>query len=138
MEFLGSRTAWDGSYGAALREAARKVGIAVIGPPLDAPFHGAEYRRMFAAMVAEGTGAVIVSDLPDNSIYQRLIVELAEQNRLPAIYPFRETVTAGGLMAYAFDFPDLLRHAADQVDLILRGTKAGDIPISFGQNTNPR
>jgi putative ABC transport system substrate-binding protein len=129
MEFLGSRYAWDGSYGAALREAAQKVGIAVVGPPLDAPFHEAEYRRMFAAMVAEGTGALIVSDLLDNFTYRRLIVELAEQSRLPAIYPNREFAEIGGLMAYAFDIADLGLHYADQVDLILKGTKASDIPI---------
>jgi putative ABC transport system substrate-binding protein len=129
IEFLGSRAAWNGPYGAAIRAAAQKVGIAVIGPPLDAPFHEAEYRSMFAAMAAEGTGAVIVSDLPDNFIYRRLIIELAEQGRLPAIYPFREFAKTGGLMAYAIDLADLGRHGADQIDLILKGTKAGDIPI---------
>jgi ABC-type uncharacterized transport system substrate-binding protein len=129
IEFLGSRAAWNGPYGAAIRAAAQKLGIAVIGPPLDAPFHEAEYRRMFAAMMTEGTEAVIISDLPDNFIYQRLIVELAEQNRLPVIYPFREFAKIGGLMAYAIDLADLGRHGADQIDLILKGTKAGDIPI---------
>jgi putative tryptophan/tyrosine transport system substrate-binding protein len=129
MEFLGSRMAWDGPYGGALREAARRFGIAVVGPPFDAPFHEEEYRRMFAAMVAEGTGAIVVSDLPDNSIHRQLVVELANENRLPAIYPLREFVEIGGLMAYAFDDADVGRHAAGQIDFILKGTKPADIPI---------
>jgi putative ABC transport system substrate-binding protein len=54
---------------------------------------------------------------------------LAEKSRLPAIYPWREYVEAGGLMAYASDFGELGRRMADDVHEILNGATPGDIPI---------
>jgi putative ABC transport system substrate-binding protein len=61
--------------------------------------------------------------------YSRLIVELVEKNRLPAIYPDQAYVDAGGLMAYQGDPSELGRRLADDVHDILNGAKAGDIPI---------
>ena len=61
--------------------------------------------------------------------YRQLIPELADQARLPAIYPYREFVEAGGLIAYSPDFTELARRFAQQVHEILNGAKAGDIPI---------
>jgi putative ABC transport system substrate-binding protein len=58
-----------------------------------------------------------------------LIVELAEKNRLPAIYPWREYMEAGGLMAYATDLVELFRRMANDVHQILDRAKPGDIPI---------
>jgi putative tryptophan/tyrosine transport system substrate-binding protein len=54
---------------------------------------------------------------------------LAMSARLPAIYPYREYVDAGGLISYGANFPDMFRRAADLVDKILRGAKPGDIPV---------
>ena len=58
-----------------------------------------------------------------------MIVDLAEKSRLPAIYPFRDYVEAGGLMAYETDLAELFRRMADDVHQILNGVKPGDIPI---------
>jgi putative ABC transport system substrate-binding protein len=49
--------------------------------------------------------------------------------RLPTIYNQGEYVEAGGLMSYGANFPDLFRRAGDYVDKILRGTKAGELPV---------
>jgi putative tryptophan/tyrosine transport system substrate-binding protein len=57
------------------------------------------------------------------------IITLALAMRLPAIYGTRDYVTAGGLMSYGANFPDLFRRAADYVDKILRGAKPADIPV---------
>jgi putative tryptophan/tyrosine transport system substrate-binding protein len=127
--FLFSRRIWDAPYGAMVREATSKAGVSLIGPPLDAPLAEAEYRRVFAAMMHEGAEALLVGDQPENFTNRRLIVELTEMGRLPAISPYREHVELGGLMAYAYDLGDMGRGAADQVDQILRGTKPGEIPI---------
>jgi putative ABC transport system substrate-binding protein len=54
---------------------------------------------------------------------------LALGARLPTIFPFRNYVEAGGLMAYGPSFPNLFRRAADFVDKILRGANPGDIPV---------
>jgi putative ABC transport system substrate-binding protein len=69
--------------------------------------------------------------LPDvtTTVHGQLIVRLAVQHRLPAIYPWRHFVTAGGLMCYAVDLPDLWRRSASYVDRILKGEKPGDLPV---------
>jgi putative tryptophan/tyrosine transport system substrate-binding protein len=57
------------------------------------------------------------------------IIDLAARFDLPAVYPFRDMVAAGGLAFYGIDFLDLWRGAATYVDRILRGTKPADLPI---------
>ena len=60
---------------------------------------------------------------------RRLIPELALKARLPSVFHHAQWVEAGGLMSYGFNFPQMWRSAADMVDKILRGAKAGDIPM---------
>jgi len=60
---------------------------------------------------------------------RRRLVDLAAKNRLPTVYPWREGVDAGGLMAYGANFADLYRRAATYVDKILKGTKPADLPV---------
>ena len=54
---------------------------------------------------------------------------LALGARLPTMYSFREGMDTGGLMSYGADMTSLWRRAAELTDRILRGTKAGDIPV---------
>jgi putative ABC transport system substrate-binding protein len=54
---------------------------------------------------------------------------LAGSYRLPAIYSYREFVELGGLMAYAYDIGELWRQLANYTDLVLKGTKPGELPI---------
>jgi putative tryptophan/tyrosine transport system substrate-binding protein len=60
---------------------------------------------------------------------RKRIVELAGKYRLPAIYPQKEFVEAGGLMSYGPDTTDLFRRAAVYVDKILKGAKPADLPV---------
>jgi putative tryptophan/tyrosine transport system substrate-binding protein len=128
---LTSRWVWEGPLGmAALRPAAERMGVSIIGPPLEeGTVQEAEYQCVFDAMIQGRADAVIVGDGAANLTYRRLIVELAAKSRLPTIYAYREQVEVGGLMAYAPDLLDVYRRAAGYVDQILKGTKAGDIPI---------
>jgi putative ABC transport system substrate-binding protein len=57
------------------------------------------------------------------------ITNFASEQRLPAMYPFREFVDLGGLMSYGADLGDLFRRAAGYVDKVLKGTKPSDLPV---------
>jgi putative tryptophan/tyrosine transport system substrate-binding protein len=71
---------------------------------------------------------MIVSSAGGFWAHRRLIVELVEKNRLPAIHPIREAVELG-LMAYASDLAAVWRRIADVVHEVLNGAKPSDIPI---------
>jgi putative ABC transport system substrate-binding protein len=60
---------------------------------------------------------------------RKRIVELAAQHRLPGLYPYRQVVDAGGLMAYDSYTSNLKAGTAEYVDKILKGAKPGDLPI---------
>jgi putative ABC transport system substrate-binding protein len=57
------------------------------------------------------------------------IVDFAARNHLPAVYPYRELVEAGGLMSFGPSYADMHRRAATYVDKILKGAKPSDLPI---------
>src|SRR5437588_3504333 len=126
--FLGMREGWEGSSGQVLRDAAGRLGISLVFmfPPKGTP---SEIERVFAAMEQQRLDAVLVSGEGDLYAHRKLIAELTGKYRLPAMFPYRDHVEAGGLMAYAVDLAELLRRMADDVHQILRGAKAGDIPI---------
>jgi putative ABC transport system substrate-binding protein len=109
-----SRVAWlaspavrESPIGAALREAAQRMKISIVGPPLDPPFEEAGYRRVFEAMMQEGVDALVVDYQAENFTNRQLIVGFAEKARIPAIYPSRLFAEVGGLMAYGMDIRDL-------------------------------
>ena len=82
----------------------------------------------FAMMREQRAGALIVDSSPFFMHHNR-IVDRAGKHRLPAIYPFRDYVDAGGLMSYGISITDLWRRAAVYVDKILKGAKPADLPI---------
>ena len=126
--YLTLRAVWDGKVGAAMRVAAQRTGISLVGHVLTDPIEEAAYRRAFA-MAMERVDALIVGDEPENYTHRRLIVELAERSRLPTVYPNRLFAEAGGLLSYGIDHADVLRYAASQIDRVLKGTKPGEIPF---------
>jgi putative tryptophan/tyrosine transport system substrate-binding protein len=85
--------------------------------------------KAIAASAREINPSLMV--LPDvtTTVHRELIVKLAGQHRLPAIYPWRHFVTAGGLMTYAVNLPALWRRAASYVDQVLRGEKPANLPV---------
>jgi putative ABC transport system substrate-binding protein len=63
------------------------------------------------------------------TIQRALIIGLAARHKLPAVYPYRFFVEAGGLVSYGPNLIDLYRRTARYVDRILKGEKPGDLPI---------
>jgi putative ABC transport system substrate-binding protein len=74
------------------------------------------------------TGLIVLPD-PMFSTYRALIFELAANQRHPAIYPFRNFAKDGGLLSYGINISDQIRKSAFYVDLILKGTHPGDLPV---------
>jgi putative ABC transport system substrate-binding protein len=89
----------------------------------------ADVDRAFSEMTRARAGALTVLTSVMFTIERRRLVDLAAKNRLPAVYPQREFVDAGGLMAYGPNSADLFRRAATYVDRILKGAKPGDLPV---------
>ena len=85
--------------------------------------------KAFESIEGSSVQALIV--LTDAILYSQRdrIVALAAERRLPAMYFFRDFVTAGGLMSYAPSDADLFRRAAGYVDRILKGSNPADLPI---------
>jgi putative ABC transport system substrate-binding protein len=80
-------------------------------------------------MVQNRADAVYAPETPINVRQRRLIVELALEHRIPAIYGSREYVEAGGLMSYGPNFSELFRRVAIYADRILQGTSPGELPV---------
>ena len=89
-----------------------------------------EIERSIVAFARSGNGGVIVVG-PTSSVqpHRNLIIALATQHRLPAIYTNTIWSKAGGLISYGPDNLDQYRRAAGYVDRILRGEKPADLPI---------
>jgi putative tryptophan/tyrosine transport system substrate-binding protein len=87
--------------------------------------------RAITSLGHDGNAGIVV--MPDNFafVHRDLIVALAAQHRVPAIYPFRTFVAAGGLISYGIDDADLYRRAASYVGRILKGTKPADLPVEL-------
>jgi putative tryptophan/tyrosine transport system substrate-binding protein len=62
-------------------------------------------------------------------MHQGTIVDLAASTRLPAVYPSREFVEVGGLIAYAVSYRDLYFRAASFIDRIFKGAKPAELPV---------
>ena len=88
-----------------------------------------EFDNAFLTMTRARAGALIVHANPMFDAQQRWIADLAVKSGLPAVYNKSLFSEVGGLMAYGARYLDFFRRAATFVDKILKGAKAGDLPI---------
>jgi putative ABC transport system substrate-binding protein len=114
-----------GQFGA-IQSVAPSVGVEV--NPINVR-DAAEIERAVAAFARASNGGLIVTGSALTAIHRALIVRLAAQYRLPAVYPGRYWVTYGGLISYGPDRVDQYRLAAGYVDRILKGEKPADLPV---------
>lgn len=108
------------------REAAATLRLELV--PIEVHTPG-EIDSAFDAMKSAGAEALVVLADPLFTSERSRIADLATTQKLPAIYGFREHVTAGGLISYGPDLKDSLRRAAGYVDKILKGARPADLPF---------
>jgi putative ABC transport system substrate-binding protein len=88
-----------------------------------------EMARVLASVVGRpNTGLILMPD-PVLGVSNRLVIDWAATNRVPALYPFRSFVVDGGLMCYGVDVADQFRRAAYYIDRILKGENPADMPV---------
>jgi putative ABC transport system substrate-binding protein len=126
--YLASRSFWEDPRGAAVQEVAKRTTIS-LSPAMLRAFDEAEYQRVFRSMEQDRVSAFMVSEEPEHVTNRATIVELAAKGKIPTIYPFREFVEDGGLMAYSIDQVDMYRRVASLIGKILEGANPGDIPF---------
>jgi putative ABC transport system substrate-binding protein len=84
---------------------------------------------LFAEMLKERAGALLVLPSPLTTTLEARIAGLALKHRLPAIFLGRTFVENGGLMGYGPNIADMFHRAASLVDKILKGAKPADLPV---------
>ena len=111
---------------AAVQSVAPSIGLEV--SPLNVRDVG-EIERAVAAFARVSNGGMVVTGSGFAIVNRNLIVTLAARYKLPAVYPLRFFVAAGGLIAYGADAIEPHRRAAGYVDRILKGEKPADLPV---------
>ena len=89
----------------------------------------AELDSVIAAQASQPNSGLIA--MPDSFTisYRREIISLADDYRLPAVYPFRFFAEVGGLLSYGVDLVDNYRRVATYVDRVLKGEKPSELPV---------
>jgi putative ABC transport system substrate-binding protein len=88
-----------------------------------------EIERSLAVFARQPNGGLIVTASAPAQLHRDLLIKLAAQHHLPAVYPRRFFVADGGLISYGIDIVDQFRRAAGYVDRILKGEKPADLPV---------
>jgi putative ABC transport system substrate-binding protein len=110
----------------AIQSAAPALGIET--SPIDVSDPG-EIERGITDFARTPNGALVVTTSPRGIVYRKLIITLAAQHRLPAVYFIRSFAKDGGLISYGPDAVVQYRQAAGYVDRILKGEKPADLPV---------
>ncbi len=117
--------AWAAYFGV-IQAAAPSLGVEV--SPINVRDVG-DIAHAVMAFARSPNGGLIVTGPPLMVVHRDLIVSFAARHRLPAVYPVRFFVTAGGLISYGPDRVDQFRRAAGYVDRILKGERPGELPV---------
>jgi putative tryptophan/tyrosine transport system substrate-binding protein len=104
--------------------AARTLGVRLVTANASTPN---EIESALAMAVGEGIGALLVGEFffP----WRDQLVALVTHYALPAMYPYRQMVDAGGLISYGPSIPDSVRLSGTYVGRILKGEKPADLPV---------
>jgi putative ABC transport system substrate-binding protein len=109
-----------------IEDAARTVGQKLV---MATASSDEELSAAFALLARERINALLVAADPYFDTRAQRIIAFAAQNRLPAIYHFREYAAAGGLLSYGPRVTDGYRQAGNYTGQILKGAKPGNLPV---------
>jgi len=109
-----------------LQDAAPALGLTLQPLEVQGP---AEFEAAFVAMTRERAHALFGAAGILTFEHRKTVVDLAAKTRIPTMWGHRQFVEAGGLMSYAVNIYDQIRHAATYMDKILKGAKPGDLPV---------
>jgi putative tryptophan/tyrosine transport system substrate-binding protein len=88
-----------------------------------------EIDTAFAALSARKLGALLVANHPLFTTRREQIIALAARYAVPTMYVQREFASAGGLVTYGTDLPEVYRLTGGYAGRILRGDKPADLPV---------
>lgn len=125
---LNPKTAPGGGsyYLRMVESAAAAIGVPVIVSPIK---DAEEIQRAIIEVSSDPHGGLVVMPDVTTVAHRKLIISLAAERRVPAVYGFRSFAKDGGLVSYGVDLIDLYRRGATYVDRILRGAKPSDLPV---------
>ena len=128
--FLNDSSSEASASRAAFEEAqapAKVLGVQLLSVAVKAP--NPDFEGAFRVMAKKRIGALITSPSPLIGLHRKRILQLVEQNGIPAMHTTQDWTNAGGLMSYGANQVDLSRRAAVYVDKILKGAKPADLPV---------
>jgi putative ABC transport system substrate-binding protein len=111
---------------AVIGAAASPLGVEIL--PVDLAVAGNTESALAEFVRGPNDGLIVVVGTVA-TIQRNLVVQLAARHKLPAVYPYRFFVEAGGLLSYGPSLIDLYRRSASYVDRILKGEKPADLPV---------
>ena len=106
--------------------AGRSLAIELVPAPVE---NAADIERSIELFAGMSNGGLILPPDVTTITHRDLVLALASKHRLPAVYPFRLFVVAGGLMSYGTDQIEMFGQTASYIDRILRGAKPAELPV---------
>ena len=104
----------------------RSIAVEVTAAPVR---NTAEIEEALAKLGRDPGGGLIVPPDSFTIVHHQLLIRLAQQHRVPAVYHLRTYTAQGALMSYGPDVYDIFRRSASYVDRILKGAKPADLPV---------
>ena len=120
-KFIGFNSLWE-----AVRDIAPTLGIV---PHVAYASSLAEIESAVETISRQPSPGLVVSPSPINTVNRQRLIQIANESKIPSIYPFRFYVREGALLAYGFNAADQFRRAGIYAGRILKGEKAGDLPV---------
>jgi putative tryptophan/tyrosine transport system substrate-binding protein len=120
-KFIGFNSLWE-----AIRDIAPTLGVV---PHVAYASSLSEIESAIETISRQPAPGLVVSPSPINTVNRQRLIQIANESKIPSIYPFRFYVREGALLAYGFNAADQFKRAGVYAGRILKGERAGDLPV---------